>query len=54
LLVAKPELAAAMGADATALDGPMAVARAEHIWDRQRNKVQSVGTDGRRFESEGF
>jgi methanogenic corrinoid protein MtbC1 len=54
LLVAKPEIAAAMGADATALDGPMAVARAEHIWDRQRNKVQSVGTDGGHFENEGF
>ena len=38
LLVARPEAAVMMGADATALDGPMAVQRAEHFCDCQRNK----------------
>lgn len=32
VLVARPELAAIVGADATAIDGPMAVVRAEHMW----------------------
>jgi hypothetical protein len=31
VLVARPELAVLMGADATANDGPMAVQRAEHL-----------------------
>jgi methanogenic corrinoid protein MtbC1 len=33
VLVARPELAVLMGADATAIDGPMAVMRAEHLCD---------------------
>lgn len=36
VLVARPELAALVGADATASDGPMAVQRAEHMCCGQR------------------
>jgi methanogenic corrinoid protein MtbC1 len=50
LLVAKPELAALVGADATALDGPMAVQRAEQLWDFQRSRLQSLSADGDHFE----
>ena len=35
LLVAKPELAALVGADATAVDGPMAVLRIENMYGRR-------------------
>jgi hypothetical protein len=48
LLVARPELAVLMGADATALDGPMAVRCAEHMCDWQRDNFQRVGADGHR------
>jgi len=54
LLVARPELAALVGADATAVDGPMAVQRAEHICDCQRHKLQSVGMNGHFFQKEGI
>jgi methanogenic corrinoid protein MtbC1 len=46
VLVAKPELAVLMGADATAVDGPMAVLRAEHIcrWQAEAlNHADKVG-----------
>jgi len=39
LLVARPELALQVGADATAMDGPMAVIRAEHMCVRQEAAV---------------
>jgi methanogenic corrinoid protein MtbC1 len=32
ILIDKPELASLVGADATAIDGPQAVQRAEHIF----------------------
>jgi len=54
LLVARPELADLIGADATAMDGPMAVQRAEHMCACQRNKLQSVAADGHLFEKEGI
>ncbi|MGD0503642.1 MAG: cobalamin B12-binding domain-containing protein [Steroidobacteraceae bacterium] len=40
LLVARPELASSLGADATALDGLAAVQRAEQILDCQRDRMQ--------------
>ena len=49
LLVARPELAVLTGADATAVDGPMAVERAEHLCVRQRDKSQSLGPNGHFF-----
>jgi methanogenic corrinoid protein MtbC1 len=52
LLVARPELAAEVGADATARDGLMAVQRAEQILDCQRNKGRSSSSHD--FDSEGF
>jgi methanogenic corrinoid protein MtbC1 len=49
VLVARPELAVLMGADATAVDGPMAVQRAEHICRWQAEKSGHAGIDGRPF-----
>jgi methanogenic corrinoid protein MtbC1 len=49
VLVARPELAAQMGADATACDGPMAVLRAEHMCTRQSGKIAGTGMDGHFF-----
>jgi methanogenic corrinoid protein MtbC1 len=54
LLVARPELADSIGADATAMDGPMAVLRAEHMIESQRGKLKSAGMDGLLFEKEGI
>lgn len=45
VLVARPELAVLMGADATAVDGPMAVLRAEHICRWQAEKSGRAGID---------
>jgi methanogenic corrinoid protein MtbC1 len=39
ILVARPELAVLMGADATAADGPMAVMRAEHMCRSQAESL---------------
>jgi methanogenic corrinoid protein MtbC1 len=47
VLVARPELAVLMGADATAVDGPMAVLRAEHICRWQADKASHASVDGR-------
>jgi methanogenic corrinoid protein MtbC1 len=46
LLVARPELAALTGADATAVDGPMAVQRAEHLCAARRNPSQCLAPNG--------
>jgi MerR family transcriptional regulator, light-induced transcriptional regulator len=46
LLVARPELASLMGADATAVDGPMAVQRAEHICTWQNAVTGSLRNEG--------
>ncbi len=50
LLVARPELAALTGADATAVNGPTAVLRAEYLCARQRDRSQHLGADGHFFE----
>jgi hypothetical protein len=49
VLVARPELAVLMGADATAVDGPMAVLRAEHICRWQAEKASHACIDGGAF-----
>jgi len=54
LLVARPELAVTMGADATASDGLSAVQRAEQILGCQRDSMQSPSTDGYDLEYEGL
>ena len=46
ILVVKPELAHLLGADATAVDGPMAVHRAEHICRWQSERMMSSGSSG--------
>ena len=50
LLVARPELAASTGADATAVNGPMAVLRAEYLCARQRDRSRHLGANGHFFE----
>jgi methanogenic corrinoid protein MtbC1 len=49
VLVARPELALLMGADATAVDGPMAVLRAEHISRWLGGGSSNQGRDGAFF-----
>ncbi len=49
VLVARPELAVLVGADATAVDGPMAVVRAEHLCSWQGDKAGEADSDGQFF-----
>jgi len=49
VLVARPELAVLVGADATASDGPMAVARAEQLCSWQDGNLTGAGADGQLF-----
>lgn len=46
VLVARPELAVLMGADATANDGPIAVQRAEHLCGLTAGKALGRAADG--------
>lgn len=49
VLVARPELAVLMGADATASDGPQAVAQAEQLCQWQGTTRMNAGLDGHLF-----